>query len=141
LLAGRAWFTSAEMKLFLFSTTLTEPLASFGLLVLRLGGAGSLLFGHGTMWLQDPMGLIQAAAAVSVLCGAGTRVGALIILLLQSVALLTEPRLQSLPYGGTWKEVIVLSLTIFGAVLCLGAGRWSVDSIMASRSSASPVAE
>ncbi|HEU5394815.1 MAG TPA: DoxX family protein [Candidatus Methylomirabilis sp.] len=125
-------------------------LPSLGLLILRLGAGGLLLGGHGWPKLQrfserlttfaNPIGLgpevsFSLVVFAEVLCsslvilGLGTRLAALPIAIFLSVAAFV----QHLHDPWAKKELPLLYLAAFLALLIAGGGRFSLDAVLRGR--------
>jgi len=131
---------------------ISDPTASLGLLILRLGAGGLLLFGHGWGKLMnygegagrfaDPIGLgpelgfalvvfAEVACSALVMVGLFTRVATVPMLVFFAVAAFIQHAADPWPR----RELPVLFGVACLALLLTGPGRWSVDAWWASRRS------
>lgn len=132
-----------------------EPLYSLGLLVLRLGVGGLMLFRHGLPKLlgfselvdgfADPIGLGSAASlslaifaellcSALVILGLGTRLAAVPLAVTMLVAAFVV-------HGGdpfAKKELALLYLSAVIGLMFLGSGRFALDSLVGRRRKKKP---
>ena len=129
-----------------------HPPASLGLLILRLGAGGLLLFGHGWGKLlhygeyaarfPNPIGLgpelsfalvvfAEVACSALVMVGMLTRLAIVPLLIFFTVAAFIQHAAD--PWAR--KELAILFGAVFLGLLLTGPGRWSVDAWWASRRS------
>jgi len=127
-----------------------DPLASLGLLILRLGAGGLLLFGHG--WgkvlrygeiagrFADPIGLgpqvgfalvvfAEVVCSALVMLGLFTRLATIPLLIFFAVAAFIQHVADPWPK----RELPLLFAVPFLALLLTGAGRWSIDALRSRR--------
>jgi putative oxidoreductase len=137
----------------LLGAELTEPYFSLGLLILRLGAGGGLLFLHGfakvvhidqltefisrrvsaagapvLAWL---IALAEVVGSALLMAGYATRLAALPVIATTLIALSVAHRHD--PYFA--QERAALYLLAFMTLLCTGAGKFSVDGIWARKRS------
>jgi putative oxidoreductase len=138
----------AGVKGFLFNTGVHGRAASFGLLLLRLGAGGMMIYGHGWGKLlafsaksggfPDPLGIgplqsmagtigAEVACAALVMIGLATRWAALPLVFTMAVAGFV------INAGAPWgdKELAAIYLVPFAALVFTGPGMYSLDAKIA----------
>ncbi|HKQ19240.1 MAG TPA: DoxX family protein [Candidatus Eisenbacteria bacterium] len=124
-----------------------ERLLSVGLLVLRLGSGGLLIYGHGwgkiTKYAErapefaDPIGLgpetsfalvvfAEVFCAAAVMLGLGTRLAAVPILIFTAVAVFVQHAAD--PFAN--KEKALLFAVPMLTLMLTGGGRYSLDAVL-----------
>lgn len=144
------------MKKFFFDCGTNDPVASSGLLVMRVGFGLMMLIGHGIGKIEDYQKLSEIwtvpdlwplsymSKPVSLMATIGAEVGAAALLVL---GLMTRPAAFVLGFamcvaafqvhaihpffskGGPSKEMAVLYLIPCFALILSGAGQWSLDAL------------
>ena len=135
------------IKQFLFPSKLTENSTSIGLLIIRIAFGGMLLINHGSMKMMNfesfapqftggSLGLSMAIFA-EVFCSAGIIVGllhrlALIPLIItMCVAFFGAHNADFTNTGGG--EMALLYLAVFLCLFIAGAGKYSIDRLIANK--------
>jgi len=134
----------------LISEERRRALEAAGLLILRVGVGGGMLFGHGLGKLldygakselfPDPLGIgaplsmalaifAEALCAALVVAGACTRLAVVPLLMTMAVAFLLVHA------GDPWsrKELAFMYFVPFATLLLTGPGPWSVDGLLRAR--------
>jgi putative oxidoreductase len=145
-----------------FKRIVIPPGSSLGLLILRVGVGLSLFLKHGLEKIEhlsrmaahfpDPLHLgshptflvsflSDAVCSVLVTLGLFTRWAALVIFINIFAAWSLVHRFQFFGHGADHGELVVLYSVAFLAILCAGAGRYSLDHLIMRSSQASPSRE